>query len=50
MKKKLINNPKQYCELKKSIEAFKRKLQLRKKISNDLIKIMLSFVRENSVN
>lgn len=50
MKKKLINNPKKYCELKKSIEAFKMKLQRRKKMSNDLIKIMLSFVRENSVN
>lgn len=49
MKKKLINNPKQYCELKKSIEAFKRKLQRRKKLSNDLINTMLRFVRKNSV-
>lgn len=50
MKKKLINNPKKYWELKKSIGAFKMKLQRRKKLSNDLIKTMLSFVRENSVN
>lgn len=50
MKKKLINNPKKYCELKKSIDAFKMKLQRRKKLSNDLINTMLSFVRENSVN
>ena len=50
MKKKLINNPPKYCELEKSIEAFKTKLQECKKLSNDVIKTMLSFIRKNSVN
>lgn len=48
MKKKLINNPKNYCELKKSIEALKKRLGARKKLTIEGIKWILGFIEKES--
>ena len=49
MRKKLVDDREKYNELKKSVTALRTKLMRRRKLSNDLIKTMLSFVREHSV-
>ena len=48
MRKKLIDDPDKYNELKNSIIAFRIKLLQRKKLSNDLIKTMLNFIKTHS--
>ena len=46
MRKKLIEDPDKYNKLKKSIIALRIKLLQRKKLSNDLIKTMLIFLKK----
>ena len=46
MRKKLIEDPDKYNKLKKSIIALRIKLLQRKKLSNDLIKTMLIFIKK----
>ena len=50
MRKKFVDDREKYNELKKSVTALRTKLMQRKKIPNDVIKIMLCFIRENSVD
>ena len=50
MRKKFVDDREKYNELKKSVTALRTKLMQRKKIPNDVIKIMLWFIRENSVD
>ena len=50
MRKKFMDDCEKYHELKKSVTALRTKLMQHKKLSNDLIKTMLIFIRKNSVN
>ena len=50
MRKKFMDDCEKYNELKKSVTALRTKIMQHKKLSNDLIKTMLSFIRKNSLN
>ena len=48
MRKKLINETEKYKELNKIIAGFKHKVQERRKIPVEIIKLMLQYVKESS--
>ena len=48
MRKKLINESEKCKELNKIITSFKHKLQERRKIPVEVIKLMLQWVKESS--
>ena len=48
MRKKIINEPEKSKELNKIITSFKHKLQERRKIPVEVIKLMLQWVKESS--
>ena len=48
MRKKLINESEKCKELNKIIASFKLKLQVRRKIPVEVIKLMLQYVKESS--
>ena len=48
MRKKLINESEKCIELEKIITSFKLKLQERRKIPVEVIKLMLQWVKESS--